>query len=116
MLVRSRPYRPARAFDSFDRAFDQLSSSFFSSVRPAPVVDAAWHDGSLVLTVDLPGIPADQVGVSVSGRTLTISTKSETSSWERSLQLGAALDPEHVAAQYVDGRLSVTVGAVATPA
>lgn len=116
MLVRTRPYRPALALDrSFDRVFDQLTSSFFAPAVRTPVVDASWHEGSLVLTVDLPGTPADQLGVSVSGRTLTISAKSETASWERSLRLGEALDPEQVSASYVDGRLTVTVGAVAKP-
>jgi HSP20 family molecular chaperone IbpA len=116
MLVRTRPYRPAFGFDrSFDRAFDQLTSSFFVNVARNPIVDASWHDGNLVLAVDLPGTPADQVGVSVSGRSLTLSTKSEQSSWERSLRLGAALDPEQVSATYVDGRLTVTVGAAVQP-
>jgi HSP20 family protein len=116
MLVRTRPYRPALTFDrSFDRAFDQLTSSFFTNVKRTPVVDASWHDSSLVLTVDLPGTPADQLGVAVSGRTLTISAKGETSSWERSLRLGEALDPEQVSASYVDGRLTVTVAAVTKP-
>jgi HSP20 family protein len=116
MLVRTRPYRPTFAVDrSFDRTFDQLTSSFFSTVKRTPIVDASWHDGGLALTVDLPGTPADQLDVSVSGRTLTISAKSDTSSWERSLRLGEALDPEHVSASYVDGRLTVTVGAFAKP-
>jgi HSP20 family molecular chaperone IbpA len=116
MLVRTRPYRPAFAFDrSFDRAFDQLTSSFFTNVKRTPVVDASWRDGSLVLGVDLPGTPAEQVGVSVSGRTLSMSVTSEHNSWERSLRLGAALDPEQVSASYVDGRLTVSVGAAAQP-
>ena len=117
MLVRTRPYRPALAFDrSFDRTFDQLASSFFANVKRTPVVDASWQDGNLSLTVDLPGTPADQVGVAVSGRTLTISVKGEHSSWERSLRLGAELDAEQVSASYVDGRLTVTVAAAAQPA
>jgi HSP20 family protein len=117
MLVRTRPYRPAFAFDrSLDRAFGQLTNSFFTNVARTPVVDATWHDGSLVLAVDLPGTPADQVGVSVSDRTLTLSAKGEShSSWERTLRLGAALDPEQVSASYVDGRLTVTVAPAAQP-
>ena len=114
MLVRTRPYRPAFSFDrSLDRAFGQLTSSFFTNVARTPIVDASWHDGNLVLTVDLPGTPADQVGASVSGRTLTLSAKGEQ--WERSVHLGAALDPEQVSASYVDGRLTVTVAAAAQP-
>ena len=117
MLVRTRPYRPAFAFDrSFDRTFDQLTSSFFTNVKRTPVVDASWQDGNLVLAVDLPGTPAEQVGVAVSGRTLTLSVKGESSAWERSLRLGAALDAELVTANHVDGRLTVTVAPAAQPA
>jgi HSP20 family protein len=116
MLVRTRPYRPALAFDrSFDRTFEQLTSSFFVNRARTPIVDATWHDGNLVLAVDLPGTPADRVGVSVSGRTLTVSAAGEQTAWERSLRLGAALDPEQVSASYVDGRLTVSVAAAAQP-
>ena len=112
MLVRTRPSRPL--FDrSFDRAFEQLTSSFFNPVRRTPVIDASWQDGTLELTVDLPGTPADKVGVSVAGRTLTLSATSADSTWERSLRLGAALDPDQVSATYLDGRLTVTVSAAA---
>jgi len=113
MLVRTRPFNPA--YDRrFDRAFPQLfSSSVTGTTRRAPVVDAAWHDGSLVLTVDLPGTPGDAIGVAVAGRTLTLSATTPQLAWERSVRLGAALDPEQVSATYVDGRLTVTVGAVA---
>src|SRR6186997_2052597 len=119
MLVRTRPYRPAvavRPFDrSFDRVFEQLTSTFTSAPR-TPVVDATWRDGDLVLTVDLPGVAADQVEVSVAGRTLTLSASTEHSSWERRVTIGAALDAESVTAQHVDGRLTVTIAAAAKPA
>jgi HSP20 family molecular chaperone IbpA len=116
MLVRTRPYRPAFAFDrSFDRTFDQLTSSFFTNVKRTPVVDASWQDGNLILAVDLPGTPAEHVAVDVAGRTLTIKVTDEHSSWERSMRLGAALDAEQVSASYVDGRLTVTVAPAAQP-
>ena len=109
MLVRTRPFNPV--FDRyFDRAFDQLR---YATTSRSPIVDAAWKDGSLVLTADLPGTPGEAIGVSVAGRTLTLSATSDTMSWERSLRLGAALDAEQVSANYADGRLTVTVGAVA---
>ena len=109
MLVRTRPFNPA-----FDRRFDQLASSLVTgTTRRSPVVDAAWQDGSLVLTADLPGTPGDAIGVAVTGRTLTVSATTPQLAWERSVRLGAALDPEQVSASYVDGRLTVTVGAVA---
>ena len=113
MLVRTRPFNPA-VDRRFDRAFDQLTSSFVAgTTRRSPVVDAAWQDGSLVLTVDLPGTPGDAIGVAVAGRTLTLSASTPQLAWERSVRLGAALDAEQVSATYVDGRLTVTVGTVA---
>jgi HSP20 family molecular chaperone IbpA len=82
--------------------------------RPdTPVITSAWEDGALQLTVDLPGVPRDAVDVTVAGRTLSIGVKTENLSWQRRLTLGAALDPEQVTAQYVDGRLAVVVGPVA---
>lgn len=111
MLVRTRPFNPVLD-RRVDRAFDQLAGSFLTT-RRSPTVDATWRDGSLVLTVDLPGTPADAVGISVAGRTLTLSTKTDELTWDRSVRLGAALDPEQVSASYLDGRLTVTVAAAA---
>ena len=113
MLIRTRPFNPVLD-RRIDRAFDQLTSSLLAPTRRTPVVDAAWDDGSLVLTVDLPGVPADAVDVAVAGRTLSLSAQTADHSWERSLRLGAALDPEQVTATYADGRLTVTVGAAAS--
>jgi HSP20 family protein len=112
-LVRTRPFggrhRP------FDRTFADFVDSFFAPnwvTRTAPVVSSTWDDGSLKLTVDLPGIPQDAVDVSVAGRALTISVKTDSLSWQRTLSLGAGLDPEQVSAQYADGRLTVVVAPV----
>jgi HSP20 family molecular chaperone IbpA len=112
----SRSFPVVRAFDSsFDRAFEQLTQSFFEPRRRLPAVDASWVDGSLVLTADLPGIPSDAVAVDVAGRALTISVRSDELQWERTVQLGTSVDPDKVSARHVDGRLTVTVGAVDAP-
>ena len=117
MLVRTRPLSlRLRPFDwTFDRRFDDLVDSVFSPSRlspAAPVVASTWEDGALKLTVDLPGIPQEAVDVSVSGRALSISVKTDTRSWRRTLSLGSGLDPEQVSAQYADGRLTVVVAPV----
>lgn len=121
MIVRHRTSPAAFATPAFDtsvnRAFDQLTSSFFDNRRPSgPVVDGSWADDEYVLTVDLPGVPASAVSVDVTGTTLTIAVDTDELSWKRSLRLGGRLDPDKVGARHVDGRLTVTVGAYDTPA
>jgi HSP20 family molecular chaperone IbpA len=103
MLMRTRPFNPVFDRHPLDRLFDQRTS----------VVDAAWKDGALVLTADFPGTPAEAVDVSIAGRVLTISVETDALSWSRSVRLGTALDAEQVSARYADGRLTVTVAAVA---
>lgn len=119
MIVRHR--FPTSSFDrsidrNIDRAFEQLTSSFFDSRRQAgPAVDGVWHDDAYVLTVDLPGVPADGVSVEVTGATLGLSATTDTMEWHRSLRLGGRLDPEKVTANHLDGRLTVRIGTVDEP-
>lgn len=117
MIVRHRtPFGSLAALDrSFDRTFDQLTSTLFEPRRRFPDVAAAWDDDTLVLTVDLPGVPADSVSVEVAGRSLTLGAHTENLEWSRSLQLGTSLDPAKVAARHLDGRLTVRIGAVDAP-
>jgi HSP20 family molecular chaperone IbpA len=112
MILRTRPSFPAFE-DRFDRAFHQLTSSILSASPRTPAFDAAWTDGALQLTVDLPGTPEDAIQVDVAGRTLTIGVETDGLQWSRSVRLGSALDPEQVSAHYVHGRLTVTVAPAA---
>ena len=109
------PLRPSTFDRALDRTVEQLVGSLGDARRRTPTVDSTWQDGRLRLTVDLPGVPADAVEVQVSGRTLSLSVHTDELTWERSVRLGTALDPEQVSARHVDGRLTVEVGAVATP-
>ncbi len=115
MIVRHRT--PLTSFDrSFDRAFEQITNSFFDPRRQlGPVVDGAWRDDEYVLTVDLPGVPADAVTIEVAGTTLTVGAHTETMEWQRSLRLSGRLDPETVRANHVDGRLTVRISTFAEP-
>jgi HSP20 family molecular chaperone IbpA len=113
----SRSHPVVRAFDGpVDRAFDQLTQSFFETRRRLPTVDSSWSDGSLVLTVDLPGVPSEAVEVEVAGRALSIRVRTDELQWERTVQVGTSVDPDKVSARHVDGRLTVTVGTVDAPA
>jgi len=114
MLVRHRTVNP---FDrTIDRAFEQLTNSFYDTRRsPSPVVDGGWDDDEYVLTVDLPGVPADAVSVEVAGTTLTLGATTDSFEWKRSLKLSGRLDPDKVQARHLDGRLTVRVGTIDEP-
>ena len=115
MLVRHRTNTPT-IDRSLDRAFEQLTNSFFDGHRSAgPVVDGSWADGDYVLTVDLPGVPADHVKVEVSGDMLVLGARVDDGEWQRSLRLGNRLDANKVTAHHVDGRLTVRIGTVDEP-
>jgi HSP20 family molecular chaperone IbpA len=117
MLVR----RPVTPFDlspaAFDRTFQQLVAGLStpSARRTGPVVRASSSEGTLTLTVDLPGVPAEAVGVEVAERTLTLTANHDGFSWSRSTRLGSQYDLESVTANHVDGRLTVTVAAAPSP-
>lgn len=114
--IRTAPIRTSPFDRSVDRAFDQLVGSLFDNRRTTgPVVDASWQGDTYVLTVDLPGVPAAAVDVSVAGSTLTLAVATDTMEWQRSVRLGGRLDPDKVEASHVDGRLTVRIGTVDAP-
>lgn len=123
MIVRHRyPSTVARTpFDrsldaSFDRVFEQLTSSLFEPRRQAgPTVDGRWQDDHYVLTVDLPGVPAEAVDVEITGDVLSLQATTDSMQWQRTLRLDSRLDPEQVSAHHVDGRLTVRIGTYAEP-
>ncbi len=114
MLVRHRTTNPLDR--TIDRAFDQLTNSFYDTRRsPSPVVDGGWDGDEYVLTVDLPGVPADAVSVDIAGGTLTLGATTDSFEWKRSLRLAGRLDAGKVQARHLDGRLTVRVGTIDEP-
>lgn len=112
MILRTRPYAPG--FDQrVDRVFSELTRSLAAPRTPA--IDATWVDGSLRLTLDLPGTPDEAIAVDVAGRTLTVSVDHEGHAWRRDVRLGGHLDPSQVVADYAHGRLTITVAPMPEP-
>src|SRR4051794_10063694 len=115
MAVTYSPFRQA------DRA------TFQPQFRQGPrlaAVDLYRTDDSFTLAVDLPGVDANSIDVDVDGRTLTIraqrtapevegatwiSRERSTGAVVRRLTLGDGVDTENIAADYVNGVLSVTI-------
>jgi len=112
-------------YDPF-RDFDRLASSLLEARRgPRYMPMDLFRDGDhYVLTADLPGIDPGSVDIDVDGQLLTIraertlgnregvkwiTREREGASFLRQLNLGQGVDTEHIAANYSNGVLSVTI-------
>ena len=112
-------------YDPF-RDLERLASGLFDARRgPRTMPMDLYRDGDhYVLTADMPGIDPGSVDIDVDGQLLTIraertltegegvkwiTREREAVSFLRQLNLGQGIDTEHIAANYGNGVLSVTI-------
>jgi len=116
MLIRTDPYR------ELDRLTERI---FGAETRPAAMpMDAYRKDDSFHVHFDLPGVQAGSIVLTVEHNVLTVSAErlpqrgdgAETiiaerpfGTFSRQLFLGDALDPEHIAADYAAGVLTLKI-------
>jgi HSP20 family protein len=124
MLMRTDPFR------ELDRLTNQV---FGTPARPAAVPMDAFRTGdTFVVELDIPGVSADAIELTVERNVLTVHAKRERHNAEaaelvvsertfgtfsRQLFLGETLDAEQMAASYVDGvlRLEIPIAEKAKP-
>ena len=116
MLMRTDPFRD----------LDRLSEAVFGTAsRPAAMpMDAYRHDGRFVVNLDLPGVDADSIDLTVEQNVLTIHAERRApmddgaervvsertyGTFSRQLFLGETLDAERIAAHYEAGVLTLTI-------
>ena len=89
----------------------------------APPADIILRNGMVVITLEVPGVAREQIDVTVTDHTVTISGKRDlpqvdgrlvsaerpSGQFRRSFALPWALDADHVKAQLKDGVLTVTI-------
>ncbi|NNF57403.1 MAG: Hsp20/alpha crystallin family protein [Rhodothermaceae bacterium] len=124
---------PSREFNQLRREMDRLFTDFFptrsgegrDSAVWMPRADLAETEDAFLLSLDLPGIPAEQVDVTLEDDTLSVSGTREVSQEQkdgrfhrierhygrffRSFQFATPVDAENVEASFDDGVLTVRV-------
>jgi len=116
MLMRTDPFRD----------FDRLTEAVLGSrARPALMpMDAYREDGTFVVHLDLPGVSADSIDLTVEQNVLTIHAERKPpvgdgaervidertyGVFSRQLFLGDTLDSDHLAADYTAGVLTLRI-------
>ncbi len=115
MLLQNSPFR------DFDAVFDQLSRGGSSHVAP---MDAYRRGDDVWVHIDLPGVAADSIDVSVERSVLTISaertfqredadrmyfSERPRGTFRRQVSLGEGLSADGVEANYHDGVLTLRI-------
>ena len=114
MLMRTDPFR------ELDRVAQQM---FGTNARPAAMaIDAYRQEDEFVVQFDLPGVAPDAIDLTVERNVLTVHAQRRRTvgddvelligerpqgAFSRQLFLGDTLDTEHLAAEYVDGVLTI---------
>ncbi len=120
MLVMNSPFR------EIENLFDQMagrSGTTSGSFHSMPM-DAYRRDGDVWVHLDLPGVAADSLDVSVERNVLTVSgernwqrqegdqlylTERRRGTFRRQVTLGDGLDAEGIEADYTDGVLTLRI-------
>ena len=122
---------PARGLERLQQEINRLfdfprsaeSRGLFDRTVSPPVDVAETGDG-FVVQVDLPGIEAKDIDISVAGNILTLKGERKArghrgevyrkdtweGSFQRTLSLPATVDPDRVSASFTQGVLEVTIG------
>jgi HSP20 family protein len=111
-------------FDPFLAEFDRFTQRAFGSAEGGLPMDVVRKGEDLVVRVDLPGVPADKIGVTVENQMLTLTVERHSGygdgeqvllqerfdgSMTRRLRIPDWVDAENVTADYTDGVLSLTL-------
>ena len=111
-------------FDPFIAEFDRLTNRAFGADGGALPMDVVRRGEELVVRVDLPGVPADKIGLTVENQTLTIAVERHATygdgeqvllqerfdgTMTRRLRIPDWADAENISADYTDGVLTLTL-------
>jgi HSP20 family protein len=103
---RTRAYVPAAR--SFDRSFERfLNDAFVGSAAPKLTQD----DKAWTVTLDLPGVPREQLTIDVEGAVVRIATRAEAPrQFKAAYELPEEIDAEATTAKLEHGVLTLVLG------
>jgi HSP20 family protein len=106
-VVRTRAVAPG--FRSFDRSFERfVNEAFFTPAGPGPRV--AQDDKAWTVTIDVPGIAREDVGVSIEGSVVRIETTKEAKrQYKAAYELPQDIDVAASGAKLENGVLTLTL-------
>ena len=100
-VLRTRAAAPS--FRSFDRSFERFFSSLGFDVKED---EKAW-----TLSLDLPGIAREDLGISIEGAVVTLETKPEAKrQYKAAYELPEEIDTETTSAKLENGVLTLVLG------
>jgi len=116
---------PDRFDELFNRFFGEAESELFAGGGWCPALDIAEKDDSIVVRVELPGLKAEDIELSVDRNMLTISGEKKDESeqagensyhverrygkFARTISLPSEVDTDRIEATQHDGLLTVTL-------
>ncbi|KYH36460.1 MAG: heat shock protein Hsp20 [Candidatus Hecatellales archaeon B24] len=74
-----------------------------------PLYDLSEEDGSLKITVEIPGASKEQIQVTATEKTLTVNAQGKGRTYFREIELPAEVEPKNARSTYADGILEVTL-------
>jgi HSP20 family protein len=121
MLLQNSPFRDLDTL--FNQRMANLTRSAFETARPMPM-DAYRRGDNVWVHLDLPGVTADSIDISVERNLLTVTAERAFQSqdgdrlyfderhegvFRRQVSLGEGLDAEGIEADYSDGVLTLRI-------
>ncbi len=106
-VLRTRAVAPS--YRSFDRSFERfVNDAFFTNATPG--FNVAQDDKAWTVTLDVPGIPRDDLGITIEGAIVRIETKAEAKRpYKAAYELPEEIDAANTTAKLENGVLTLTL-------
>jgi HSP20 family molecular chaperone IbpA len=107
-VVRTRAASPS--YRSFDRSFERFVNDAFFTGTTTPGFKVEQDDKAWTVTLDLPGVAREELGISIEGAIVRIETKAEAKrQFKAAYELPQEIDVANTGARLEHGVLTLTL-------